>query len=399
MLLWLGFTLLAGATIAALMWPMLRSPDEAVGAAAADVAVYHDQLNSIAAERDRGLLNAEEAEAARTELARRLLRASEGQGAGSSDPSRESPAFSRSLTAKLAFAVLALVPIGSVAVYLPIGAPGLSGHPHAARSQVPAAGRSLDDLVGMVEARLRQQPDDAQGWEVIAPVYTRAGRYRDAANAYGNAIRLLGESPKRLLGLSEALILAENGLVTPDARKYLQRLLEAEPGRTEGVFWLAMAKEQDGDAAGAVADLSSLLAAAPADAPWRSMIETRINELKSRLAAAATPPGPASDSDASRAANGGRIGAPTDQDIAAAAQLSAEQRKSMIEGMVQGLADRLEKDGSDVEGWKKLLRAYKVLGRDDDARSAMAKARQALARDEAALKTLGEFAATLGLGS
>lgn len=411
MLLWIGFALLTAGVVAALLRPLLRRSVEndrqPAAAHEADVAVYRDQLSEIDADRDRGLVTAQEAESARVELARRLLRAA----GGNDKPTGGGTAKAGADRSKWAVYISgALLPLTAIAVYIATGSPELPGQPHAERVRAASTGRSLEDLVGLVEKRLREHPEDGQGWDVIAPVYVKAGRFREAADAYAQAMRLLGESPKRLLGLAEALILANNGLVVDDARKSLQRLAALDPSRPETGFWLAAAKEQDGDVAGAIADLEKLVNSAPAEAPWKPGIESRIAELKEKLSASAAagqsapqasgpvvppqtsvtpPPSPAPASPRG----------PTAAEMTAAQEMSPEQRTAMIAQMVQGLAERLDKNGKDLDGWQRLARAYKVMGRDDDARAAIAKGRTSFAGDAAAQRQLDELVRSLGLGS
>jgi cytochrome c-type biogenesis protein CcmH len=83
----------------------------------------------------------------------------------------------------------------------------------------------------------------------------------------------------------------------------------------------------------------------------------------------------------------------------AAAKLTPEQRGQMIAGMVEGLAQRLKSDGRDLPGWLRLVKAYSVLGRNDDARAALAEARRNFKGDTRALSALSQLAATLGLDS
>ena len=71
----------------------------------------------------------------------------------------------------------------------------------------------------------------------------------------------------------------------------------------------------------------------------------------------------------------------------------------MVVGMVEGLAQRLKRDGRDLAGWQRLLQAYTVLGRRDDARAALAEARRNFEGDARALSDLSGLAAKLGLGS
>ncbi|MBL8564727.1 MAG: c-type cytochrome biogenesis protein CcmI [Hyphomicrobiaceae bacterium] len=415
MLLWIGFAVLTGGVIAALLRPLARKASDAVDAGTADLGVYREQLGAIEAEKDRGLLDSSEVEAARTELARRLLRAAESAASDSaSPPPRDSGRSSR--IGNLTFILAALVPLATVGIYVTLGSPQMAGQPHSERLKAASNTKSVDELVGLVEARLRQQPDDVQGWEVLAPVYVRAGRFRDAAVAYRNSIRLAGETPRRLSGLAEALILAENGLVVPEARGALQRLKAIEPERPEARFWMAIAREQDGDVKGAIADLEDMLKTAQPDASWRQLVEGHVAELKAKgsgdQTAASRPPQPMPSVPRSEDAPAGVTapsrgegpagasgGGPSGADIEAASRMSAGERAQMIEKMVAGLSARLEKDGRDLDGWMKLVRAYKVMGRDGDARAAFERAKKGLAGDEASLKSLDDLARSLGLGS
>jgi cytochrome c-type biogenesis protein CcmH len=103
---------------------------------------------------------------------------------------------------------------------------------------------------------------------------------------------------------------------------------------------------------------------------------------------AKTPPASAS----SAAATG-----PSASDVAAAAQMSEKDRGEMVRGMVARLASRLKENGSDFEGWQRLMRAYMVLGERDKAQTAAADARKALAGDPDKLRRLEDTIKSLGL--
>src|SRR5690606_19035092 len=130
-------------------------------------------------------------------------------------------------SARIAFTSAAiLVPAFSLGLYLALGSPGLPGQPHAERVSAPLEKATIDDLVVKVEERLRAHPEDGQGWDVIAPVYLRQGRFAEAAQAFQRASRLLGESPRRLAGYGEATVFANNGIVTEEARRAFERWAE-----------------------------------------------------------------------------------------------------------------------------------------------------------------------------
>jgi len=230
---------------------------------------------------------------------------------------------------------------------------------------------------------LRAALDGVRLGERIAPVYLKLGRFRDAANAYANAARLNGDSVPLLAGRAESAMLASDGVVTEEARVAYEKILKLEPGRMEPRFWLAMAKEQDGNLAEALAAYKALLAEAPAEAGYRPPLTMRIQEVTARMAAI----------------EGGAHPGPTPADMAAAAKLAPEQQSQMIAQMVDGLAQRLKSNGRDLPGWLRLLNAYAVLDRKDDARAALAEARRNFDGDAGALAELSKVATTLGLGS
>jgi cytochrome c-type biogenesis protein CcmH len=276
-------------------------------------------------------------------------------------------------------------------LYLLYGSPSMPSGSVASQTDADAARDQaiLAQMIAKVEERLRVAPDDGQGWEVIAPVYLKLGRFDDAVTAYGNAARLLGESPKLLAGLAQAMIFANDGSVTSEARTAYGKLLKLEPGRVEPRFWLAVAKEQDGRLAEALADYRVLLQEALPEAPYRATLEARIAELSGQMSddAAKAPASPA---------KGPR--GPATADIEAAAKLSPAERDRLVAGMVDGLAHRLRTDGKDLAGWLRLIKAYSVLGRNDDARAALKEARRNFAGDTRSLSDLSQLAATLGLG-
>jgi len=391
MLLWIAFALLTAAVLAWMLAPLARPApaDEALAPAEAGArAVYRDQLAEIEAERAAGLIGAAEAEAAKIEISRRLLasaaRAEEAAAPGAAEP----PAGTHH--GRIALATAAGVALLTLGLYLAYGSPGtpdtLAAQANAARGQA-----ELARMIAQVEARLRQAPDDGAGWEVIAPVYLKLGRYPDAAAAYANAARLQGESVKLLAGLAEASILAKDGVVTEEARAAYEKILKLEPGHAEPRFWLAMGKEQDGRLLEALADYRALLNEAVPDADYRDALETRVKEVSARIAAGGQEQ---QGRQSAKAPTG-----PTAADLEAAARLSPDQRQQMVVGMVEGLAQRLKRDGRDLAGWQRLLQAYTVLGRRDDARAALAEARRNFEGDARALSDLSGLAAKLGLGS
>lgn len=368
MLLWLILALMTAGAIFAVLWPLGHAADVQAGS---DLAVYRDQLDEIERDRSAGLIGQAEAEAARVEVSRRLIVAAD---AAEFTPIG-SPLWRRRAAA---IAAVVLLPLVSVALYLAIGSPQLPGQPLEARLRAVHQDRSIASMVAQVEAHLERNPDDARGYEVLAPVYLQLGRFTDAVNARRKLLTLSGENAARQSDLGEALVAAANGIVTADAKSAFERALALDPNDLKAKFYVGMAAEQDGDRARAAEIWRGMTENAPADAPWLPMVREALTRVAGGTPAAISP-GPAAE------------------DIAAAGGMSEKDRGEMIRGMVARLADRLKENGKDVEGWQRLLRAYMVLGERDKANAAAADAKRALANDPDKLRQLGDMIKSLGL--
>ncbi|MGI6245265.1 MAG: c-type cytochrome biogenesis protein CcmI [Pseudochelatococcus sp.] len=368
MTIWFIFAIMTGAAVLLALWPLSRRR-QAVAGGVDDKAFFRQQIAEIDREMARGLLPASEGEAARAEAGRRLLRATAGQ-ADEGDQKGE-PALRRRRAASAI--VISVIPLAALTLYGALGQPDLAGAPLAARL---GAGdpRTLDlnEAVARVEGHLARQPDDGRGWEVLAPIYLRAGRFDDAARAFGEALRLNGASAARFAGLGEALVMAGDGVVSAEARAAFEKALAADPGNPSAAFHLAVAAEQDGDMEAAAARLRALLAGAPADAPWRPAVENRLATL----------------GDPSRSETGRAIAA-----------LAPEERMQAIRGMVAQLAARAASGDAGLDDWLRLIRSYAVLGDKTEAAAALAAARRQLAGDGAALRRLDALADDLHIGA
>src|SRR5207247_378535 len=253
--------LMTVAAIFAVLWPLSRGSSAPAGS---EGAVYRDQLAEIDRDVAAGLIGASEAEAARVEIGRRLLAAADGQ--------RDLPARSN-LGLRRASAIVALVglPIAAVTFYLSFGSPRLGDFPLASRTRTAAVNQPLDNMVAQVEAHLEKNPTDGRGWNVLAPVLARLGRYDDAVRAYRNVINYAGDSAERRSDLGSALALAAGGVVTADAKAEFERAVAPSADEPRANYFLGLAAEQDGRQAGAAAIWRAMLAKAPAAAPWRAL--------------------------------------------------------------------------------------------------------------------------------
>jgi cytochrome c-type biogenesis protein CcmH len=370
MVLWVIFALMTAAAIFAVVRPLGRTPRAAAGGS--DVAVYKDQLKEIDSDRANGLIGEAEAEAARVEISRRLLAAAEPAAAGDAGASVRKTEHRRAA----AIVVLVILTLGPLGLYIALGSPNVPGEPAFARIKTPQGQESIASLVSQVETHLAANPNDGAGWEVIAPVYARLGRFDDAVKARQKALLLNGETATREADLGEAETAAANGVVTAEAKTAFDRAVARDPKEPKARYFLGLAAEQDGRNGDAATIWRSMLAEAPPGASWVGFVTQALARVSGTPVAAMGP---------------------NAADISAAADLSEGARRDMIRGMVARLAERLHDHGADIEGWLRLVRAYSVLGDRAKAKDAAAEAKRALSERPDDVRRVDDLVKGLGL--
>jgi len=199
--------------------------------------------------------------------------------------------------------------------------------------------------------------------------------------AYATAVKQSDRHPAILALYAESRIYANEGGVDDDIMDTLVEAVDKDPSQFKAVFYLGYAKVKIGDFKGAIQDWTNLVAMAPKDTAWMAQVYQQI-----AMAAEAGNLDPSSFEPSGRArviskqlkleweteashnhdeeetAKG-----PTQEDMQNASEMSEEDRAELIRAMVERLADRLEENPDDLEGWKRLARAYQVLGEKDKA--------------------------------
>ncbi|BAI73510.1 cytochrome C-type biogenesis protein [Azospirillum sp. B510] len=386
MLFWIFAAALTVAVLLLIVPPLLRSGAAAPGSGPAsdrdapdrdapdrnafDREVYRDQLDELERDRARGLINDAQTEAAKAEIARRMLATVEkDEGAAAAATPR---------SARLLALLLALVlPLGALSVYGVYGRPDLPAQPLASRNlDQERGGPSKSVLAAMdkLKAQLAENPADLQGWLILGQAYAKMGRNGDAADALRRAVAL-NKDDVEVQGLfGETLVTANDGMVPEEAVAAFDAVLAKEPKDPRARFFAALARFQAGDQQGALDRWSALMAESPADAPWVPVVRDQIREaavaLKLDPAKVTPQPLPPEQKDQTAQTPPER-----EQPAAPNAQAGAQGQDEMIRGMVANLAARLESDPSDIDGWLKLARSYGVLGDTAKALDAAGKAR------------------------
>jgi cytochrome c-type biogenesis protein CcmH len=353
------------------------------------LAVYRDQLAQIERDRTGGLLPADEAEALRTEVERRLLAAADAV-----EPGLRSSSLGNARGFALVLA--AGVPALALGLYFMLGSPDLPGAPFAAReaARIAAGADGADaDLMRLTEElqhRMAEHPEDPQGWLLLGRSLGSLGRWEESAAAYGEAIRRGAEGADPHAAHGEALALAAGGQVTAEAEAAFRAALTQDPAEPRARYYLGLLRLQQGDSAGALADWRGLVADAPEGASWRPLVEAAIARVQSMTAAAPPASRPASPAD------DGTARGPDEADIAAASAMSPEEREAFIRGMVDRLRVRLEAEPDDLDGWLRLAHSYRVLSLPEEELKALQHAAR-LAPDRPELEIqLADAEAALG---
>jgi cytochrome c-type biogenesis protein CcmH len=365
---WIVAALLTAAVVALLARPLMRKAVPSDLGGGTDLAVYRDQLAELERERARGLVEAEQAASLETEISRRMLNA-----ARSAQPVALTAKPSRILTTILAV----LFPIGGLAIYLMVGQPDMPGLPLSARNvqqaQDPAKVlASVDEIRG----RLKQSRDDLDRWVMVAEAYGKLGQPRQAVETFRIARQIAPDDAGIAAALGEALINADGGAIGEEAKTLFQSIPADSDSLPEARYYLALSAAQGGDMKTALRGWQSLLADSPADASW-------IGPTRDRIAAAAQAlgldpakemPDPKPPTTTGMTADGPLEGGPDTPEGQAIKQMAPDQQQAMIQGMVAKLAARLEANPDDADGWRKLARAYQVMGQADKANDALKRA-------------------------
>lgn len=369
-------------SLALVLAPLLRGSDRLARRASHDMQVFRDQLREIDADRARGILSAEEAEATRIEVSRRLLAAADAEGAESS----AGPA-PRGLSRAAALAALVLAGAGVGAAYLQLGAPGMPDQPLRERqAQIAAIEAERNDgaaLIAQLQKVLEGRPDDLQGHRLLVTSLAGMGRMAEAVDAQRRVIEIQGDAVPghELVSLAGLMIAAEGGRISPEAEAALAAGLAKDPEDPSGRYFSGLLFIQNDQPERAYPIWSRLLEEGPPDAPWVKAIAPVIEELAAQ--AGLPPPGPARG--------------PGPAEVGAAGAMPAGERQAMIEGMVDRLAGRLATEGGPPEDWAQLIRSLGVLGRAEEAGRIRDEAGDVFAGDPAALAQIAAAARDAGL--
>ena len=405
---WIICAALSAIAVVAVFLPFLRQRTQpAQPTAAYDLRVYRDQLREVGRDQERGVIEPVDAERLKIEIGRKVLeadRALQKAVRAGDGPGLALPAIA-----------LAAVTAGAFMLYDHIGAPRLPDAPIAARiaeaearyaarpsqaeaeaqAEHPALPEPDPEYLALIE-RLRtavaDRPTDAQGLRLLVEHESRLGNTQAAQDAQRRLIAVLGNTATAAehARLAALMIESAGGIITAQAESEIAAALQMDATDGHARYMLGLLNIQNGRPDRTFTVWASLLAEGPADAPWIAPIAEIIEEL----AWLAGEPGYQAPTPGAPAA---ALPGPDAAAIAAAEDMSDEDRSQMITGMVDNLMARLAAQGGSPEEWAQLIGALNVLDRGDQARAIWQEARHHFAEDPAALALVDAAATGAGL--
>lgn len=279
---WLIAAAVIAVTMVGLLVPLLRASGPIQRPRSDAVAdLYRGQLDELEADVRAGMLAPEHRSQAREEVGRRLL-----DGAGSLDTASSS---SRRPSPLLAAFLLALIPSAAIVVYLHLGNPialwqgSAPTHGHEGEA-APSAAR-IEGMVNQLAQRLRSEPDDVEGWVMLARSYAALERPGDAAMAYGKAIKLAPEEPALRADYADVLASIEGGVLNGGAFAQIERALALDPDQPKALALSASAAMERGDMQEALRQWQHLYRLLPPDSQTAARVVANIAQIDTQATA------------------------------------------------------------------------------------------------------------------
>lgn len=255
------------------LWRGLRTPKPQSERKEANLAIFRDQLQELETEKAEGMLAEADFEQARRELQRRLLEEVEPEAAAPATPASHAP------TRKTAIAILLLLPVLALLGYGMLGKPqALDPMQTAARPKMTP--EQISGMVSKLAERMKANPDDMQGWLMLARSYKTMGRYEESADAYGKAEKVVNEDPELLASYAETLAMASGQGLKGKPSQLIARALKLDPKHPHSLFLAGAAAMEAGDAKQGIAYWEALLPLVEPGSEIDQMLRSGIEKMK-----------------------------------------------------------------------------------------------------------------------
>ncbi len=277
-LFWILCAVLLLVALSFLLWPLLRksSADNSVLRDAANLEILKDQASELETDLSNKLLTQESFEQGRRELQVRLL---------DEVKSTDKPAaVVRNPARILAVVLMVLIPLASVLLYLKIGNVNAMLPPQQQDESADGFGvlkseAALQDL----EAKLAKNPNNPNGWMMLARSYSELQRYADAARAFKELVKLVPNDSQVWTNYADASAMSNNQSLLGEPTEFLNKALVLNPENTTALALIGSADMERGDYVAAITHWQKLVSLLPPDYPQIQMIIDGINQARDYL--------------------------------------------------------------------------------------------------------------------
>ena len=282
----LTFGIIAALFVLLIFWfvlpPLLQRPDakKTDANASANVIIYQDQLEELEADLKTGLIAEDQYQQEKESIERRLLEDVRGRA----------PLTARvpsTRTSVIVYALSVFIPVAAVAFYLFVGnpkalssAPAPTGPPSATQQAGSMSPQQIAANVDKLAERLKQNPNDSQGWLMLARSYLMLERYSEAAKAYQRATTLNANDAGLWADYAEALAMANGQNLGGQPTEALNRALQIDPVNQKALDLAGSAAFQAGDYQKAISYWQQLLKQLPAGSEELGTISDQIAKAK-----------------------------------------------------------------------------------------------------------------------
>ena len=268
---WLIAAALIAAVVAALARPLWRTAGErpSPDARASNVGILREQLAELDAERASGAIDAAQFGAAKAELERRVLEEAE----------RVDPAPARTTSRASAITLALLVPVLAIGLYAVLGNRG-GLDPLLAQAPAAATPEDIETLVERLAERMRDQPDDPEGWALLGRVYSRMERFELARDALSKAVALRTGDAQLLADYADALAMTQGRTLIGQPQALIEQALQADPQNLKALALAGSAAMERRDFTAAIDYWTKARAVAPDGSPFAAGIEQSLADAR-----------------------------------------------------------------------------------------------------------------------
>ena len=286
-----------------------------------------------------------------------------------------------SKVASIALLIIFSIPLASLGLYSYLGSPDKSDAPYSKgqlKSENKYANKNLETLLKRLKKQLDKEPNKIEGWILLGRSLVTLGKYREASEALKHALQIAPNRPDLAASIAETKFFANQGKFSLEIRHFLNLAQRLNPREHKALYYLGLDAFNQKLFRKAIQYWVNLLSISPAQSAWINIVRERLTQaaVASNLRVSDFTPQVlgAPKKRAETIENWGP--GPTKEDIEKAEQMTERERSQFIRSMVDRLAKRLIDEPNDLNGWRRLAHAYRVLGQPKKAEEAQQRVKE-----------------------